>query len=163
MHVLTCCLLAAINISLGELPTSEFADTEISTNIAVTAVRLGTPRQFTFVLSLDASPSNAVEVAIGADADDDGSLSVAESATTFGYDCGTWFCRDSATGRPEDLATVPAEIQASGSRIDRTFVLHHSKVQPNWNLVKVTRRGAARICDSTSVDGRVIGTMLLIK
>ena len=163
MNILFCCLLAAINISLGELPTSEFADTEVSTNIPVAVARSGTTRQFTFALSLDASPSNAVEVAIGADTNGDGSLSVTESATTFGYDCGTWFCRDSATGRLDVLATVPAAEQASGSRIDRTFLLRHSEVQPDWNLVKVTRRGAARIGDSTSVKGRIPGTTLLIK
>ena len=43
-----------------------------------------------FSISLEASPSNSVEVSIGADANADGNLSPEEAAYTFGFDCGRW-------------------------------------------------------------------------
>ena len=45
------------------LPTSAFADTESSTNIAITAWNVS--RSFSVTLSLDAGASNCVEAAVG--------------------------------------------------------------------------------------------------
>ena len=60
------------------LPPSEFADTEVSTNFTF-AVGEGSNRRLVFSLELSASPTNNVEVAIGCDADEDGSLSLDEA------------------------------------------------------------------------------------
>lgn len=162
MNILTCCLFAALNVTVGELPPCDYADTECSTNFPV-AVDFSTMSRFEFSLALDASPSNSVEVAIGTDSDDDGNLSVEESAYTFGYDCGTWFCRDTDKDRLDTLATVPVSILSPTNRIERSFAINRNKVKSVWNLAKVTRRGAAPISEHASVKGRLPGFKLSIK
>ena len=162
MNILTCCLFATLNVTVGELPPCDYADTECSTNFPV-AVDFSTMSRFEFSLALDASPSNSVEVAIGSDADNDGNLSVEESAYAFGYDCGTWFCRDTDKDRLDTLATVPVPMLSPTNRIERSFAINRNKVKSVWNLAKVTRRGAAPISEHASVKGRLPGFKLSIK
>ena len=83
-------------VDVPALPGAEFADTEVSTNVAL-AVGAARNRRLVFSVELQASPSNNVEVAVGCDADADGRLSLAESALVVGYDCGEWFVRSAAT------------------------------------------------------------------
>ena len=85
--------MAAFAVTVEPLPQSEFADTEVSTNIAFAVERPAMTR-IEFTVALDATPTNNVEVAIGTDANGDGNLSVEESAHVFGYDCGKWFERN---------------------------------------------------------------------
>ena len=162
MNTLACCLFGAFNVTVGVLPPCDYADTECSTNFPV-AVDFSTMSRFVFDLALDASPSNAVEVAIGTDADGDGNLSVEESAYAFGYDCGTWFCRDTAMNRLDALATVPVAALSPTNRIERSFAINRHKVRSAWDLAKVTRRGSAPIAESASVKGRLPGFRLSIK
>ena len=162
MNILACCLLSALRIAVGELPPCDFADTECSTNFPV-AVDFTSMSRFVFDLALDASPSNSVEVAIGTDADGDGNLSVEESAYAFGYDCGAWFCRDTAKNRLDALAAVSAAAFSPTNRLKRLFTLNRHKVKSVWNLAKVTRRGSAPIGESASVRGRLPGFKLSIR
>ena len=162
MNILACCLFAAFSATVGELPPCDYADTECSTNFPV-AVDFTTMSRFEFSLALDASPSNSVEVAIGTDADGDGNLSVEESAYAFGYDCGTWFCRDTAKNCLDALAAVPVAALSPTNRIERSFAINRNKVKSVWNLAKVTRRGAAPISEHASVKGRLPGFKLSIK
>ena len=162
MNILSCCLFAAFSATVGELPPCDYADTECSTNFPVT-VDFTSMSRFVFDLALDAAPSNSVEVAIGTDADGDGNLSVEESAYAFGYDCGTWFCRDTARDRLDALAAVPAATLSPTNRIERSFTLNRHKVKSVWNLAKVTRRGSAPIAESASVKGRLPGFKLSIR
>ena len=136
MNILTCCLFAALNVTVGELPPCDYADTECSTNFPVT-VDFAAMSRFEFSLALDASPSNSVEVAIGTDADCDGNLSVEESAYVFGYDCGTWFCRDTAMNRLDALATAQASALSPSNRIERSFTLNRHKVRSVWYVNKL--------------------------
>ena len=85
--------MAAFAVTVTPLPPSEFADTEVSTNIAFAVERPAMTR-IEFTVALDATPTNNVEVAIGTDANGDGNLAVEEAACTFGYDCGRWFKRE---------------------------------------------------------------------
>ena len=162
MNILSCCLFAALNATVGELPPCDYADTECSTNLPF-AVDFREMSRFVFDLSLDASPSNTVEVAIGTDANGDGNLSVEESAYAFGYDCGTWFCRDTAKNRLDALATLPVAALSPTNRIERSFVLSRHKVNAAWNLAKVSRRGSAPICECTSVRGRLQGLRISVR
>ena len=162
MNILSCSLLAALNATVGELPPCDYADTECSTNFPI-VVDFREMSRFVFDLSLDASPSNTVEVAIGTDANGDGNLSVEESAYAFGYDCGTWFCRDTAMNRLDALATVPVAALSPTNRIERSFAINRHKVRSAWDLTKVTRRGSAPIGESASVKGRLPGFRLSIK
>ena len=61
---------AAFAVEVGALPGAEFADTEVSTNVAL-SVGAARNRRLVFSVELQASPSNNVEVAVGCDADAD--------------------------------------------------------------------------------------------
>ena len=121
-------------VEVPAMPGAEFADTEVSTNVAL-SVGAARNRRLVFSVELQASPSNNVEVAVGCDADADGRLSLAESALVVGYDCGEWFVRSAA----KDSAEIVA-VSDSGT-FRRVYELRSRRVDPSWNLVKVTRRG----------------------
>ena len=53
--------LVAFGIAVSELPSSEYADTEVSTNIAFVVDRSAMTR-IEFTIALDAAPTNNVEV-----------------------------------------------------------------------------------------------------
>ena len=132
-------------VAVGPLPVPEYADTEVSTNFAFSAGE-GQSRGIVFTVELQATPSNNVEVAIGCDADEDGCLSVDESELCVGYDCGTWFVRSSA----QDAVTTE-DVDDSGV-FRRTYRVRARRVNPLWNLVKVTRRGYGASAESVSVE-----------
>ena len=72
LAVVSCAMLLVVSAcsfaaGLPALPTSEFADTEVSTNV-VFAVGEGGGRRLVFSLELEAATTNNVEVAIGCDA-----------------------------------------------------------------------------------------------
>ena len=156
MNILSCCLFAAFSVTVGELPPCDYADTECSTNFQV-AVDFATMSRFEFSLALDASPNNAVEVAIGTDADGDGNLSVEETAYVFGYDCGTWFERTTET------STETRTPVGNATRLERTFILNRRKVRACWNMTKVTRRGFGTFGESATIRGRLPGFKLSIQ
>ena len=142
--------MAAFAVTVGQLPQSEYADTEVSTNIAFAVERPAmTPIEFT--VALDATPTNNVEVAIGTDANSDGNLAVEEAAHVFGYDCGTWFARSAGL---EGLG---------GGRVAKTFVLKRRQLDTAWNLVKVTRRGCGSTCELVEAKGRKPGLKLEVR
>ena len=146
----------AFGVTVETLPQSEYADTEVSTNIPF-EVSFDTMSRVNFSLSLDASPSNSVEVAVGTDADGDGDLSFEEADRTFGYRCGAWFARDALA----DAETETAEARTG--RLERLFVLKRRKLDPAWNLVRVTRRGVAEIGEIVLVEGKAPGAALIVR
>ena len=153
MYVLVPLLLAAL---ISQLPPSEHADTDVATNVPFT-VNLETMSRIEFSLSLEASPTNAVEVSVGADADGDGRLSSFEAAWTFGYDCGRWFTRNADENRETD------EPAPETGRVMRTFLLRKGRLDPGWNLVKVVRRGVRSIGEVVFVNGFKPGFALEIR
>ena len=148
--------MAAFAVTVEPLPQSEFADTEVSTNIAFAVERPAMTR-IEFTVSLDATPTNNVEVAIGTDANGDGSLAVEESAYVFGYDCGTWFARSAGL---EGLGSLEG---LGGGRVEKTFVLKRRQLDTAWNLVKVTRRGCVSACELVEANGRKPGFKLEVR
>ena len=148
--------MAAFAVTVEPLPQSEFADTEVSTNIAFAVERPAMTR-IEFTVSLDATPTNNVEVAIGTDANGDGSLAVEESAYVFGYDCGTWFARSAGL---EGLGSLEG---LGGGRVEKTFVLKKRQLDTAWNLVKVTRRGWDSTCELVEAKGRKPGLKLEVR
>ena len=151
---------AMFGTTVSELPLSEYADTEVSTNIAFVVERPVMTR-IEFTVALDATPTNNVEVAIGTDANGDGSLSVEESAYVFGYDSGAWFCRARDENKIESSA-VNLNLQPQ-PRISCTFVLKRRQLDAAWNLVKVTRRGCGTTCELVEVKGRKPGFKLEVR
>ena len=146
----------AFCVAVPALPSFEFADTEVSTNITF-AVSLATMSRVEFTISLDASPTNCVEVSVGTDADGDGCLSLDEADQTFGFRCGDWFACDAAA----DAETVTAEPRTG--RLEKTFLLRRGRLNSAWNLVKVTRRGAGTIGELAIVEGRKPGFVLEVQ
>ena len=168
--------MAALAVTVEQLPPSAYADTEVSTNIAFVVERPAMTR-IEFTVELDATPTNNVEVAIGTDADGDGNLSVEEAAYTFGYDCGKWFKRTQSKSEVEveqwNLSSYSAgqpeqegNILCSTSRFDyssHTFVLKSRKLNTAWDTVKVTRRGYGAACELVKAEGHKPGFKLEVR
>ena len=154
---------AAFGITVETLPVSEYADTEVSTNIPF-AVSFDAMSRMNFSISLEASPSNCVEVSIGTDANGDGNLTPEESAYTFGFACGRWFIRCAA----EDSETIETDnhgqtVFVTSGHAERNFLLKKRKLDEAWNLVKVTRRGKAEVCELATVEGAKPGAALIVR
>ena len=148
--------ISAFGVTVSALPQSEYADTEVSTNIAFAVERPAMTR-IEFTVALDATPTNNVEVAIGTDANSDGNLAVEEAAYVFGYDCGAWFARSAGL---EGLGSLEG---LGGGRVEKTFVLKKRQLDTAWNLVKVTRRGCGAVCELVEANGRKPGFKLEVR
>ena len=153
--------MMAFGVTVEALPQSEYADTEVSTNIPI-AVRFDTMSRMNFSISLEASPSNCVEVSVGEDANGDGVLSLDEADQTFGYNCGTWFQRD-ATREMFECSDCSIVRLNGTERAEKTFVLKKRKLDEAWNLIKVTRRGKGEVCELTTVEGVKPGAALIVR
>ena len=152
--------MSVFAVTTSNLPSAEFADSEVSTNIAFAVERPAMTR-IEFTVALDATPTNNVEVAIGTDANGDGNLSVEESAYAFGYDCGAWFCRARDENKIENTA-VDQDLQPR-PHLSHTFILKRRQLDTAWNLVKVTRRGCGTVCELVEAKGRKPGFKLEVR
>ena len=148
--------ISAFGVTVSALPQSEYADTEVSTNIAFAVERPAMTR-IEFTVALDATPTNNVEVAIGTDANSDGNLAVEEAAYVFGYDCGAWFARSAGL---EGLGSLEG---LGGGRVEKTFVLKRRQLDTAWNLLKVTRRGCGSSFELVEAKGRKPGFKLEVR
>ncbi len=129
---------AAAGIQVSALPQGGYADTEVATNIAlnVNAARL---ERLTVSVEFESCETNEVLVALGADTDADGDLSVDEADIVFGCDCGAWYRADLRTG---ETAEGTANVLVVGKR----------DFNPSWDVFKVIRRGLGEIGESVSLD-----------
>ena len=148
---------AALGVVVEPLPPPEFADAEVSTNLPF-VVSLDSMSRLEFTLSLDASLTTCVEASIGTDANGDGDLSLDETDCTVGFRCGVWFQRDAVKDRE-----VEQEGRQGNPRLEKTFVLKKRKLDPDWNIVKVTRRGVAEIGEVALVEGRQPGLAVEVR
>ena len=154
--------ISAFGVTVSALPQSEYADTEVSTNIAFAVERPAMTR-IEFTVALDATPTNNVEVAIGTDANSDGNLAVEEAAYVFGYDCGAWFARSAGLEGLGSLECLGSLEGLGGGRVEKTFVLKRRQLDTTWNLVKVTRRGCGAVCELVEAKGRKPGLKLEVR
>ena len=129
-------LSAARPMDVNQLPEPLFADTETTTNMPI---RIDCERLNAIILSVacEATASNSLEVLLGCDLNGDGHLAVEESDLTFGYDCGMWFTREASSGRV-DLAR-----ESRVGVVRRTLTIRRRDVSPDWNLLRVIRRGSS--------------------
>ena len=129
---------AAARIEVPTLPSGENADTEVSTNVAlnVNAARL---ERLTLSVAFESCETNEVLVALGADTDGNGDLSLYETDVVFGCDCGAWYCADLRTGETTQQST-------------NVLVIGKREFDPAWNLFKVIRRGFGEIDESVALD-----------
>ena len=154
--------ISAFGVTVSALPQSEYADTEVSTNIAFVVERPAMTR-IEFTVALDATPTNNVEVAIGTDTNSDGNLAVEEAAYVFGYDCGAWFARSAGLEGLGSLECLGSLEGLGGGRVEKTFVLKRRQLDTAWNLVKVTRRGCGAVCELVEANGRKPGFKLEVR
>ena len=145
-----------LGMEIPSLPTSEYSDTEVSTNFTF-SVGEGGGRRLVFSLELQATPTNNVDVAIGHDVNGDGHLSLDETALAVGYDCGDWFVRSAAND------SVTYSDAADSGLFRRTYEVRSRQVDPSWNIVKVTRRGLGVASESVGVELKPQGCGLTIR
>ena len=146
--------LFADEVNVSNFGTSNYADTEIATNIAF-QVDTENFNRLEFSLRLDRSASNSLEIAIGKDTDLNGILSLDETDMDFGCDCGNWFIRSS-----DDDSIKWETVQGS---FVRDFVLRKSEMKSDWNLVKITRRGEGVSSDVVAVRQLFLGLQILVQ
>ena len=129
---------ASARVVVPSLPEAVRPDAEVSTNIAlnVNAARLQT---LTLSVEFESCVTNEVLIALGADADLDGDLSVDEADIVFGCDCGAWYRADLRTGEIETATT-------------NALVIGKRQFDPAWNRLKVVRRGLGEIGETVEVD-----------
>ena len=158
--------------SVAELPPGGFADSEASTNITV--VIPADKNRLTLSLTVDCTPSNSVEVAIGRDADGDGDLAPDEADYVLGYDCGEWFVRreegtgnrEEGTGNREEGTGIGDQGVDGGlnaGRMTRDFRLVREDIDFGWNLVKVVRRGLGPSVEFASVSANKQGLAVIVR
>ena len=130
--------LAASRAVVPSLPEAASPDAEVSTNIAlnVNAARL---RTLTLFVEFESCVTNEVLIALGADADSDGDLTIDEADIVFGCDCGGWYRADLRTGEIETATT-------------NALVIGKRQFDPAWNRLKVVRRGVGEIGESVEKD-----------
>ena len=109
-----CALLPVMAAPLPGLPKSEFADTEVSTNVAFNATR-SDARNFGVSMAFMGTESNCVQIAFGRDADYDGDLSAEETRLLLGWRGGLYFIED-ATGQNR---LVESAVDDEGSLFSR--------------------------------------------
>ena len=129
---------AGARVVVPSLPGAVTPDVEVCTNLVldVNAARLQT---LTLFVEFESCVTNEVLVAIGADADLDGDLSVDEADIVFGCDCGAWYRADLRTGEIETAST-------------NALVIGKRQFDPAWNRLKVVRRGVGEIGESVEKD-----------
>ena len=155
--------LFARALIVSPLPASGYLDTEVSTNVAFNVGR-SDAKTFEVKMELSGSVSNCVQVAFGRDADEDGDLAPDEADFVLGWRGGRYFVEDVAG---ECRRFAEASELAEHARFLHMTVMNGKNLAPktasfisesgvcfadigaqsylfstNWNLAKVTRRGA---------------------
>ena len=159
----------ALTLDVTRLSAPTFADREVSGDAAIPANVHDNLRRFRLELTFDATPSNNVQIAFGRDAEPlDGALAAEETAFIIGWDSGEWFLRPA--GLKERHVYAPANGQTPQRRTLRAAIRVNTQGVPtavefsddagafafdglppaplwlapdNWNLLRVTVRGAA--------------------
>ena len=173
----------AARVVVAPMPESPFADTEVSTNVAVNTWRNDT-RQMELNLQLDGTPSNNLEVAFGRDSNGDGVLGIDETDAVYGWRGGRYFVENvrgwerfesvAATNAPcgvcrflvrNDADVVPRRFsavcdgEAAFPELD-TVPPPSWLYRREWNLARVTRRGVGTPSEWVRCD--IVYTSFLI-
>ena len=164
--------------------SSGFPDTESATNAPIRAGALVDARTFTGSIALDATVSNAVEVAFGRSGAD-GNLVPGEETFAVGWDAGRWFfgtateriesseiaepgrrtlsfsVRVPAFGPPCDLSL---SAEGAGSAFAELVAAPPEWLfSRNWNVIRLTTRGVDNPDESIAVRFATDPGMLMLK
>ena len=165
----------AKTIDVPPLPVSPYADTEVSTNVVFNTSRSDV-KKFELNFQLECSSSNCIQVAFGRDSDCDGMLSFTETDVVYGWRNGRYFVEDvKGACRYEETASSslgnahnfyisirtaeecrPKEFSA---RVDSALLFADLAegvpewlYRPEWNLMRITRRGVGLLSQWVSYD-----------
>ena len=105
---------SAGTVSIPATPESPYSDTESVTNAAVRTSLIQKARTFSGTVSLNASPSNTLEVAFGKSRNGEGLLLSGDEAFSLGWQDGAWFI-DTPTNR------ITSTAQDGNSRRSLSF------------------------------------------
>ena len=165
----------AKTIDVPPLPVSPYVDTEVATNIAFNATRSDV-KTFELNFQLECSSSNCIQVAFGRDADCDGMLSFTETDVVYGWRNGRYFVEDvKGACRYEETASSslgnahnfyisirtteecrPKEFSARADSAllfaDLAETVPAWLYRPEWNLMRITRRGVGLLSQWVSYD-----------
>ena len=163
---------AAKKFVVPSMSASSYADTEVTTNIAINAQRSDV-KEFALNIFFEAASSNNIQVAFGCDEDENGILSFSETDAVYGYRNGRCVIEDvkNAVRYDEVVADgiqnfnikirmkkdyTPKEFSASVGT-SQIYTDFSSDVpswlyRPDWNLMRVTRRGAGAPAEWLSCD-----------
>ena len=148
---------AGARVVVPQLPPSPYDDTEISTNVTFSAGG-DDARIFSLSISVDATPTNTLQIAFGRDENSDGILDWQETEFLLGWKCGGWFFRDKTTETemvaPQESglrqlewrlalghARAPCSLSATDGGNDLGFAVSPGMFNPSWDLMRVTARG----------------------
>ena len=129
-------LFGAQVMPLPTLPSGALPNSEVVTNVALN-VDYGRLENLTLSLELNASASNSLSIAVGT-ADGD-SLALEDSDFEWGYDCGKWFRSDTETGNVDEWP------EPGTGRVSRTLTINRSDFRPQWNRLRIVKRGVGDI------------------
>ncbi len=129
-------LFGAQVMPLPTLPSGALPNSEVVTNITLN-VDYARFESLTFSLELNASASNSLSIAVGT-ADGD-SLSFEDIDFEWGYDCGKWFRADTETGNVDEWP------EPGTGRVSRMLTIERSEFNPQWNRLRVVKRGIGDI------------------
>lgn len=155
-----------------QMSTSPYADTEVTTNISFNAQRIDI-KEFGLNIYFGLGSTNTIQVAFGRDEDENGILSFSETDAVYGYRNGKGVIEDVKNAvRYEEVPAdgswnfnikmrmkkdyTPKEFSASVGT-SQIFTDFSSDVpswlyRPDWNLMRVTRRGAGAPAEWLSCD-----------
>lgn len=146
-------------------PVSEFADTEVSTNIVMHTSRTDT-RDVEIHIQLAGTPTNNLEVAFGRDVNTNGVLEAEEIETVYGWRAGRYFIENACSWErfEAEAATntlcgvVDIQLKTNAEIVPKRFTAtcggetafaglatrHPPEwlFREGWDMVRVTRRGA---------------------
>ena len=154
--------VASMPTSLS-LPSGEYADTEVTTNVVISSWQRGVAK-FAFSLSCIVTPSNNVEAAFGEDVNTNGVLEPDETDLIVGWKRGNWFIRHGTDGERlslvstsvEDVKTLawsyrlsvaptPARLEVTADGVTAFSALAEDSPEwlhrREWNLMRLTGRG----------------------
>ena len=146
------------------MPMSQYADTEVSTNIAFNTIR-NDVKYFALNFLLGSDSLNGIQVALGRDKNKDGVLALSEIDTVYGYRNGRYIIEYVSKGlRYEEPAianeqrnfSISIDTKAKGTLIDFSAKVGVRQIfsdliqsspdwlyHKEWNLMRITRRGVA--------------------
>ena len=173
-------------IVVPPLPVSPYADTEVSTNVVFNTTRFDV-KKFELNFQLECSSSNCIQVAFGRDADCDGMLSFTETDVVYGWRNGRYFVEDvkGACRYEENISPLEkvshnfsisiqttkeyqpkafsAMVGATSVFMSLTETVPAWLYRPEWNLMRITRRGVGLPSQWVSYDVKYAQLYIIVR